>query len=356
MKVGIVGAGAIARRGHLPIYKNLPEAEIVGIADLDISLAKDVAQEFRIPAYYQNVDELLDGVSVDMIDICAPTPAHRVIATKAAERGKHILIEKPLATNLADALEIERAARRNGVKVCICQNYRYFPAVMAARSRVLHGYIGDLVTIHGFGLQPFPSSWTLGTWLYHEGGALYDFGPHVLDMVLWMKDFAPIDGVYASGGDFTKGNMDFVNYSVINIEFTDGTIGVIDISWVTGIRSKVTIDIYGTAGSMAIDVRANVFWETHGMSTPFDDLRHFIRRMVTVGKSVLTGSYFAGSNLHYKPLIGGFLESLNGNGAIPVPIEHGILSMAVLEAAMVSLKEKRRVRIEEVMNLAGELP
>lgn len=322
---------------------------MVGIADIDTSLAKEVAEEFKIPAYYPSIEELLRSVPVDMVDICTPTQTHLAIATAAAEKGKHILVEKPLATTLADALEIKRAISHNGVKLCICQNYRYFPAVMAAKSRVLGGYLGDIVTIHGFGLQSFPSSWTLGTWLYHEGGALYDFGPHVVDMVLWMKDFAPIDSVYASGGDFTKGNMDFVNYSVINIKFGDGTVAVIDISWVTGVKSKVIIDLYGTAGNIALDVRANVFWETHGMSTPFDDLRHFIRRIVTISKSVITGDYFAGSNLYYRPLIGGFLKSLNDAGDIPVPIEQGMMTMAVLEAAMLSLKNKRPIEMRELL-------
>jgi len=348
MKIGIIGAGAIARRGHLPAYRAIPEAEVAGIADVNTRLAREVADEFKIPGYYSSIEEMMQNTAIDMVDICTPTHTHMAVVKAAANMGKHIIVEKPLAITLGDAREIEKAVNINNVKLCVCQNYRYYPAVMAARSRVLNGYLGDIVTVHGFGIQPFPSSWTLGTWLYHEGGALYDFGPHIVDMVLWMKDFAKIKKVYASGGDFTKGSMDFINYSVMNIEFDDGTIGVVDISWVTGVRSKVTVDIYGTAGNMAIDVRSNVFTEIHGMSTPFDDLRYFIKKMMTVGKAVITGDYFSWSNLYYKPLIGGFIKSLDCQGEIPVLIEQGMMTMAVLEAAKLSISEGKPIYLGDL--------
>ena len=135
MKVGIIGAGAIVRRGHLPIYGTIPEVEVVGITDIDQSLASKVAEEFGIPRYFSSCEELLRDNSIELVDICTPTQTHLEIVKRAAEVGKHILVEKPLATFLKDALEIEDIVRENGTRLCVVQNWRYFPAAIAARER-----------------------------------------------------------------------------------------------------------------------------------------------------------------------------------------------------------------------------
>ena len=349
MRIGIIGAGAIARRGHLPIYRTIPEVDVVGLADVNESLAGKVAQEFKIPRYTSSCEELLEDDSIELVDICTPTQTHLEMVKIAAERGKHTLVEKPLATSLKDALEIQKVIKKNGTKLCVVQNYRYFPAVIAVKERISKGYLGKIVTMHGLGLMSFPTHWTLNTWLYHQGGALYDFGPHLIDVILWMKDFSPVKRVYASGGDFTQSNMDFINYAVINMEFEDGTIATADISWVTGTTSKLALDIYGTGGNAFIDVRNDVFSETRGFVTPFDDIRFFLRKMWRVGTGVITGNYFKGANLYYKPLILDFIHAINGDGKIPVPVEQAVMTNAVLEAAMRSIQKDNPVYIRDLL-------
>jgi len=351
MRVGIIGAGAIARRGHLPIYHAIPQIEVVGIADIDQSLAAKVAREFKIPRYFSVAEDLLQDESVELVDICTPPETHPAIVRLAAEKGKHILVEKPLATRLGDALEIQALVEENGIKLCVAQNYRYFPSVLAAKERISKGYLGKTVTIHGWGLAPFPTHWTLNTWLYHQGGALYDFGPHLIDMILWMRDFAPIDRVYASGGDFSQGNMDFVNYAVTNIEFEDGSIAVADISWITGVAFKFALDIYGTGGNLFLDVRNDIFYEVRGFPVPFDDIRLFFRKMWRVGTGVLTGRYFGGAHLYYYPLITDFMSSITGDGKIPVPAEQGMMTTAVLEATIKSINEDRPIYLGDLLKL-----
>jgi predicted dehydrogenase len=339
MRIGIVGAGAIARRGHLPIYDTLPEVEVVGIADIDQSLAARVAQEFRIPRYSSTCEELLQDSSIQLVDICTPPHTHLKMVKIAAEAGKHVLVEKPLTISLKDALEIQRLVNDSGIKLCVVQNYRFFPAAIAARKRISQGYLGKIVTIHGVGLVAFPTHWTLGTWPYHQGGALYDFGPHLIDMILWMKDFSPIRRIYASGGDFTQGNMDFINYSVINLEFEDGSIATANISWVTGTMNKFALDIYGTAGNLFLDVRNDVLSETHGFATPLDDVGLFIKKTRGIGKGVLTGKYFQGANRFYRPLIRDYIQAIEHGEPVPVPVSEAVMSVALLEAAQESIRQ-----------------
>jgi len=347
MKVGIIGAGAVVRRGHLPTYGAIPQVKVAGIADINEGLARKVAEEFRIPKYYSNYKELLKDDSLELIDICTPPQTHKVLIKEAAQCGKHILVEKPLALSLRDALEIQEVVSKNGVKLCTAHQWRYFSAALKVKERLSKGYLSKIVTVHGVGLVPFPTHWTLNTWPYHKGGALYDFGPHLIDMILWLKDFVPIRRVYASGGDFTRGNMDFINYAVINIEFEDGSIATADISWVTGIMLKFTLDIYGTAGNMFLDVRNNVFSETHGFPTPFDDIKYFFKKMWRVGTGVISGNYFKGANLGYKLLISSFIQSINEKGKIPVSVEQAVIVNAILEAARASINQRSPIQLEE---------
>jgi predicted dehydrogenase len=349
MKTGIVGAGAIAQRGHLPVYRTIPGIEIVGIADLDLSLAEKVATEFDISRYVPDCETLLEDDSIELIDICTPTQTHLDVISTAAERGKHILVEKPLATTLEDALEIQKIVKVNGIYLCVVHNWRYAPSVWKVKSRISGGYIGNIDTIHGLGLTSFPSSWTLNTWLYHQGGVLYDFGPHMIDMVLYMKDFSHVKTVYAAGGDFSHGNMDFINYAVITIEFEDGSVVTTDLSWMTASVLKFTLDIHGTAGNILLDIRNDSFSEVHGFQTPFDDIRYFFNKMWRIGTDVLSGSYFNGANTYYKPMIHDFISATKGNGDIPVTIDQAIMTNVVLEAAKLSILENRPVAYSELV-------
>jgi myo-inositol 2-dehydrogenase/D-chiro-inositol 1-dehydrogenase len=347
MKIGIVGAGAISRRGHLPVYKTIPEIEISGLADLDLSLAEKVAVEFGIPRYVPDCKTLLEDDSIEMIDICTPTQTHLEVIRTAAERGKHILVEKPLATTLENALEIQKIVKANDTYLCVVHNWRYAPSVGKVKQRISGGYLGNIVTIHGLGLTSFPSSWTLNTWLYHQGGALYDFGPHVIDMVLYMKNFSPIKTVYATGGDFSHGNMDFVNYAVVTIEFEDGSVVTADISWMTASVLKFNLDIHGTAGNIFLDIRNDSYSEVHGFSTPFDDIRYFFGKMWRIGTDILSGSYFNGANAYYKPMLRDFMNAIRGHGEIPVTVDQAVMTNAVLEAAKLSILEDRPVAYSE---------
>jgi myo-inositol 2-dehydrogenase/D-chiro-inositol 1-dehydrogenase len=349
MRIGIVGAGAIARRGHLPVYRTMPEIDIVGVADLDLSLAENVAAEFGITRYVSDCKTLIEDDSIELVDICTPTQTHLEVIRTAVEQGKHILVEKPLSTTLEDALEIQNIIKANDIHLCVVHNWRYTPSVRRVAERIFNGYLGNIVTIHSLGLTSFPSSWTLNTWLYHKGGVLYDFGPHMIDIILYMKNFSPVKTVYAAGGDFSQGNMDFINYAVVTIEFEDGSIVTTDISWMTASVMKFTLDIHGTAGNIFLDIRNDSFSEVHGFSTPFDDIRYFSRKMWRIGTGVLSGSYFNRANAYYKPMICDFMNAIKGNGEIPVTIDQAVMTNAVLEAAQLSILEKRPVSFSELV-------
>lgn len=349
MRIGIVGAGAVVRRGHLPSLMADSSLEIVSIADQNELLARDVAEEFSIPKYYKSYDDLLKDDSLDIIDICTPSQSHLEVIEAAARRHKHVLVEKPMAISLKDAIEIVKIVKSSGIKLSVVQNYRYFPSVLKAKNRIDQGYLGKIVSMRGLGSTHFPSSWTRNLWLYHEGGAFFDFGPHVIDLILWLNN-SPVKKVVAFGGDISNGEMGFLNYGQILLKFENGTVATIDLSWLTGIF-KFAVDIFGTTGHALLDVRNDNFGEYHGSLTPFDDTRNYLTRMTTIGKGVLSGDYFKGSLKFYSPLVRDFIKSIEENTVEPVPASHGLAITAVLEAAMQSIKEETEISIPEILKL-----
>jgi predicted dehydrogenase len=350
MKVGIIGAGFIARTAHLPALKSIPSIQVAGIADKDNARAKKVAAKFQIPQWYTSYEDLLKDDSIELIDICTPPQVRLEVIRLAAEKGKHILVEKPLALSLKEAIEIYRVVREGGVKLNIVRNYRYFPSVLKVKERVSKGYLGNIVTMQGSALTPHPANSTRALWLYHYGGALYDFAPHLIDIMLWIND-SPVEKVFAFGGDFTGGNMGFINYTQILLEFENRAIAVADVSWLTAILGmKFTMNIHGTGGHMLLDVRNDNFMEFHGMLTPLDELGNSLKKTMKLAKAVMTGSYFKGAAVFYKLLIMDFLGSIGKNGEPPIPVEQGVMVNAILEASKESIIQNKPIHIKELFS------
>ena len=347
LKIGVIGAGAIARRGHLPTLLGMRDVKIVGIAELDDSTRREVASEFSIKNHYADYRELLNAESLNVVDICTPPQTHLEIIKAAAEKGIHVLVEKPLTLSWPDTCQIEKAVRASGIKFSVVQNYRYFPEIIRVKNRIEQGYLGRIVTMHGLGLIRFPGQWTRSRWLYHPGGTLYDYGPHLIDLLLWLNESRPLK-VYAAGGDITGGDMGFINYAENDSEFENKAIATAEISWLTG-TLNLTIDIHGTGGHIYLDVRSDTYAEVHGFATPFDDLRAFLKRMLKISRGVFNDRYFKGALLYYEPLFSDFFNAVKQNTAPPVSIDEAVMVSAVLEAAHRSITLKRPVLMDELL-------
>ena len=128
--VGLVGAGEIARAGHLPAYRaNRPTVRLLGIFDVDSSRRDSLAAKAGVPAV-DTVDRLLENPAVDLVDIAVPPGAQPDIVLAALEAGKHVLAQKPLAVDLRTATELVAAAEACGRVLAVNQQMRWSPAVL----------------------------------------------------------------------------------------------------------------------------------------------------------------------------------------------------------------------------------
>jgi len=351
IRVAVIGAGAIARRGHLPALKLLEKGglvETVAVVDIVEESAKRVAKEFDIPRYFTDYREMLGAVEPDIVIICTPTPTHFNIAKDCIEHS-HLLIEKPLCIKLSEALTLRNLARKSNRVVGEVYNYRYFSAVLRALKRVREGYLGRLVSIHGTYFAHFPVAWTRATWLYHERGVLYDGLPHMIDIMLLMGNGKPMR-ISAFGGDMLE-DAGFINHANFIVELDNRVFLTGANSWIIGATFNFTLELHGTGGFAYLDVRGDTYREYHGTRTLVHDLFYMKDELIDFMRSVLGGKYFVGALAHYPILLRQFLRGVEKKGKVPVSIDDSIERLIILEGIVYSIENKetahRKVLLEK---------
>jgi predicted dehydrogenase len=346
MKVCVIGCGAVARRAHIPVFQSIPGVEVASVVDTDESLAKQVSKEFGIKEYYTDYRRALSD-DITLASICTPSFTHAEIAIQAAKLGKHVLVEKPLAMNVKEAKEVLAAVHDSNVRLCVVFNYRMVPAVEQLHRKIRSGDIGRIVSMVATSHTPFPVSWTRSTWLYHYGGALDDFGPHIIDLLLWLNP-SKLETIYAMGGDFT-GNFGFISHIYVNMKFSDTSLAVADISWLTDLF-KVSIDVHGTSGRLFCDIRDNYHFETHGqVNSPIAELASATRKAVAKLKDIATGEFFKGGIQYHSQTIRQYVRAIEENKKPPISGDEALMVTAVSEAAKQSLKIGEAIHVQDIL-------
>jgi len=165
MKVGVIGCGAIAQRAHIPTFNSIEGVEVQAVCDINEEKARKTAKKYKIKEYYTDYKTMLENPSINLVSICTPPNLHAEIIIEAARAGKHVLVEKPLATKLKDALKAIQTAKENKIKLCVTHNYRYYPAIRKAKTLIDNGKLGRITSITHQANMRIPLTWTTSTWL-----------------------------------------------------------------------------------------------------------------------------------------------------------------------------------------------
>ena len=186
IKVALIGIGYIGN-AHLSALKQIGNAQLTAIVDYHEENGRKAAQENNAK-YFKNIDDLLKNADIDCVDICVPTFAHAELAIKAANAGKHILCEKPLALSLNDADDMINAAKQNNVKAMTGHVLRFWPEYVKIKEIIDSGYLGKPLNAFCERLAITPD-WQVGAWDKNEkfsGGAAVDLHIHDLDFLIWL--------------------------------------------------------------------------------------------------------------------------------------------------------------------------
>ena len=269
IRVGVIGSGGIFRSLHAPYYEMTDLAEIVAVADVNESSAREVASKFNADAYADYRD-LLRRDDVDAVDVCTHPAPHMEITVAAAEAGKHILVEKPMCRTVAEADRMIEAAEKAGVMLQVAYMIRFNPVYQKLKELLEDGTLGDLHMAYCCQVGWFPPR---HPWLFireQSGGMLVEQAIHNLDAWLWL--YGDVEEVFATtshvplGGTYPEPEKAVENNAVLVAKFKKGGTGMLIKSWAAevGHGGEGVVCSKGSATISGGEIR----WKTHDMKEP----------------------------------------------------------------------------------------
>jgi predicted dehydrogenase len=299
--IGMLGY-AFMGKAHANAFKTMPSMmwpppatpHLAAIAGRNQAAVQEAQQRYGFDRSYTDWHELVEDPAIHVLDNCAPNNLHAEPCVEAARRGKHLLCEKPLARDAAEAKRMLEVAEAAGVVHMTGFNYRFVPALRLAYDLIQAGRLGEIYHFRGRYLQEwiadpnFPMVWRL------EGdvagsGALGDLGAHTIDLARWLigeigsvsaltKTFIPERPV-SEGGGRERVTVDDAFVSVV--EFASGAIGTIEASrFCPGRKNHHTIEINGSKGSIYFDLERLNELQVYSTDDP-PDVQGFHNVLVT---------------------------------------------------------------------------
>jgi len=210
VRIGIIGCGGIANGKHMPSLKKLPNVEMVAFCDIIPERAEKAKRDYGTPdaAVYTDYKKLLEDKTIDVVHVLTPNRAHSFITVDALNAGKHVMCEKPMAINSAEAKKMLDAAKLSGKLLTIGYQSRQRNDSMFMKQAAEDGTFGDIYYAKATAIRRRAVP-TWGVFLneYEQGGGpLIDIGTHALDLTLWiMNNYKP---KYCLGTTYHKLNND----------------------------------------------------------------------------------------------------------------------------------------------------
>ena len=251
---------------------------LVGIAGRDEQAVAEAARRYGYDGYYTDWRAMLDNDDIQLFDNGGPNDTHADPCILAAERGKHILCEKPLARTADESQMMLEAVQKAGVKNMVAFNYRFVPAIRQIRKLVDSGLLGQIYHFRAVYLQEWvmahynlPMIWRLQKSLAGSG-ALGDLGAHIIDLGRYLVgEVKSVSGMTRTfieerpWGDGTMGKVDVDDAFTALLEFDNGAIGTVEASrFAAGRKNGQRIEINAEKASIVFNLeRLNeleIFW------------------------------------------------------------------------------------------------
>ena len=333
INVAVAGLGRIGKIHLKNLSRNFSEIKVVAAMDV-IAESKAIADEFSVPVFVQNFDELLAVPGLDAVVICSPTNTHADYVVKAAKAGKQIFCEKPLDLSLERVKEVLEIVKGCGVKLMLGFNRRFDPEFKKIRQLVVNDAVGDVQIVKITSRDPGPPP---VSYVKVSGGMFLDMTIHDFDMARYISGKQVME-VYAKAAvmvDPEIGKAGDVDTAIITLTFDDGSMAVID-----NCRKAV----YG------YDQRLEVFG-SKGMAQAENNFpnNHKLYSATGVAGDLPLHFFLERYDASYNQEIREFIDALVSGNKMPVDGTDGLLSIAIGLAAKKSVAENRPVKIEEII-------
>jgi predicted dehydrogenase len=329
IRIGLVGAGAIAQLAHLPVLSKMRGAELVALCDNDGPKARSLAQRFGVRDVCTDIDDLFEFDHVNAVVIASPNHLHEPHVLSALKAGVDVLCERPLSLTSRGVERILTAAQKAGRKVVVGNNHRF-----RADVQQLHRFIkgGELGAITGVRSGQYQFRGTREGWRYRRaeagGGVFLEFGFPLVDLALWLADFPEAVRVNAHM-DRGRAASAVEDSMVVHTEFANGMVCTFDVAWnYVGQDERWWFEALASRGSARL-APLRVVKNLHGKPTD-----------VSPTGAAARESAFIQS---YRAELAHFTAMLTGEAPYKAPADQLVVQRLV-EAIYKSAEEGREVR------------
>ncbi len=251
--VGLVGTGWVSEV-HANALKQLPEARLVAVTSRNEARGRAFAERHGLERVYTTHREMLSDDAVDVVVIAVPNHLHVQVVLDAAAAKKHVICEKPLATNLEEGRRMIEACERAGVMLAVAEELCFVPKFVRAKRILDAGGLGRPYQVHQREQHDGPHS----RWFYERetagGGALLDMGVHSIEVARWVLGRPGPKAVYAHLANRLHSNCALEYHCTLMLEFDNDVLAVLEPSWALKGGMESHLNIFGTNGVLYADL------------------------------------------------------------------------------------------------------
>ncbi|MCK4435721.1 Gfo/Idh/MocA family oxidoreductase [Candidatus Bathyarchaeota archaeon] len=348
MKVGLVGCGGIAP-SHIKVYQGMNNVKVVGLCDLNLAKAKNLAAEFKIKKTFQNYWDMFENEELNLVDICTPVSTHARIVCDAAKAVPAILVEKPMALSVSECDKMIKEVKKHGSKLCVGHNQIFSPHIQKAKALVDSGAFNLLSfsTIQKESFELLRAHNLAPAWNVRpeQKGIIWEVCCHLAYLQL---HFLPdLREVYAVGG---KVKYPVYDDFAVFLRAGGQRFGIIELSWVAK-ETEIVYELRDSAGKRLQIYRDFDYFLEKSESPPFSvggvvrnffvDEKRILRKWVRFGLS-----YFRKRKiLPTFNLISNYIKSIEKDLPPPISPEDGRNTINLLECIEKSLDKNRPVEV-----------
>lgn len=334
IRFAIIGCGRISYKHVEALINNKEEAELVATCDviLENAIQKKESYEKEMKdakvATYSDYKEMLEKEEIDVVTIATESGYHPEIAIYCMEKGKHVIVEKPMALSIKDADKMIETAKKNNVKLCVSHQNRFNQPIQKLRRAVEENRFGKLINgtariLWNRNMNYYTQAPWRGTWEL-DGGTLMNQCIHNIDLLQWMLG-GEVDTVYAQCDTFIR-DIEAEDFGAIVIRFKNGAIGIVEGSACVYPKNlEETLSIFGETGTVAIGGLAVNKFETWNFADEKDTLEELLREQEGDPDTVY--------GFGHTPLFKDMIDAINNNREPLVSGEQGKKGMAIILAA-----------------------
>jgi predicted dehydrogenase len=330
LRLGLAGLGSMGRN-HLRVISNHPETVLAAVADptaeaLTAAVDQTGARGFADPL------EMIAAADLDGVVVAAPTTNHAALALAAIERGLPVLVEKPLAATVDDAIAIVTAARKRGVQVQVGHVERYNPAVLEMGHLLRAGWLSTIYAITSRRAGPFPAR-------IRDVGVTVDLGTHDVDMLSWIAGERPIR-VYAETAQRIHATHEDLTFGLMH--FPSGATGFLDVDWLTPAKRR-SLTAVGEEGMFELD------YLTQKLTFTRCDVER--PELISGYATTFPGDVAEIPVVSVEPLraqLDEFVRVLRTGDRPYVPGEDGLWAVAIANALLTAAAERRPIDLSDL--------